>query len=239
MKSILSFNESAEKNLINDPDWQPYITGNGSMPERDKNLLNLMAQFFFYKGDLDHARDVSYKSSLAWENEAERALQPYRVNALFVSALYRGLAQRTDEAKQLWQKMVEERRRTSERELFGQRMVHLWIYEAYALERLGRYDEVSEPANKGFENIKKGKGTYKAPHRNSWVYGLAEILMSLADYQVTHSIEMQRKAQHALIEYKKENLRYGRSGYDIIFDLQFAYPHIFTQILPGLDPNKD
>jgi tetratricopeptide (TPR) repeat protein len=240
MKTVPSFSELIEKNLINNPDWVSYVSGDSPMPDKHGKVLKLIAQYLFYMGDINHAREVSYKASIYLERQASTALlQTYVVSSLFDSALYRSLAQAKDDALRLWKEMIDRMGQIPEMEILEQRMAHLWVYEAYALGRLKRYDEILDSAERGFDGINKGKSTYKAPHNNSRVYGLVDILVSLANYQVANSINMQKKAQESLINYKKENLRYGRLGYDIIFDLQFSYPHIFERVLPGTDPNQD
>jgi hypothetical protein len=39
--------------------------------------------------------------------------------------------------------------------------------------------------------------------------------------------------------YKRENVRYGRLGYPIIFDLQFSYPDLLQPVLPAQNPVED
>jgi hypothetical protein len=51
--------------------------------------------------------------------------------------------------------------------------------------------------------------------------------------------DLKENAQKALEDYKKENVRYGRLGYPVIFDLQNSYPDVFHPVLPGPDPEKD
>lgn len=242
MKNKLPFREMAEVNLLNNLDWSKYTNKNGPMPEKHAKVLSLVAQFYFYLGDLDHAREVSYKSSIYLEERAEsrfsRGFMAFGVSDLFDSALYRSLAQK-DDAFRLWQGLVEKRRLISETQILEQRMAHIWIYEAYALEKLKRYGEVFEPVEKGFDGINNGKSIYDIPSENLRVYGLASVLISLANYQIEQSRETQQRAQKKLLNYKKENSKYSRVGYDIIFDLQFSYPNVFESVLPGIDPDED
>ena len=235
-----TYSELIEKNLINNPDWLLFIEGNGPMPDQHPDVLRVIAPFFFYMGAFNHAREMSGKLSVYLEERASKAkLESYKASELFESALHRSLAQREDEARKLWHAAAEKRRQIPDEILLKQRRAHLWVYEAYALTKLGRYDEISEPAQKGFAGINKGKATYKAPHKNSRVYGLVDVLINLSIYKIEPNDENKKRAQKALSFYKKENQRYGRLGYNIIFDLQFSYPDVFEPILPSEDPNED
>lgn len=213
------------------------------MPDIPGHLLKPWVVYFYYLNDFVHAKELSYKASAFLKLRAEHRFAKNHlalgVGSLFESALYRSLAQRADEALGLWQEVIDKRRQISEEQLLIENMSHLWVYEAYSLERLGRYNEVHEPAMKGFHGINTGKTLYDEPRRNSHVYMLVELLINLASYQVSPSREGQRKVQEALVTYKNENLKYGRLGYDIIFDLQSSYPDIFEPILPGADPEQD
>lgn len=240
MKTVPSFNELVQKDIIGDPDWASFIAGKSPIPDKHRKVLKLIAQYLFYMGDINHAREVSYKASIYWEKQATSALlETYSVNSLFDSALYRSLAHQKNDAVQLWQTLVEKRRHISEVQLLEQRMAHLWVYEAYALEKLKRYDEVPVLAKMGLNAINKGMATYRIPHQNSRVYGLVDVLLNLANYQIQRNSELQKQTQEALMNYKNENRKYGRLGYDIIFDLQFSYPDIFKPVLPGSDPEQD
>jgi hypothetical protein len=242
MKNKLPFRELANVNLLNNLDWSKYTNKNGPIPEKHAKVLSLVAQYYFYLGDLDHAREVSYKSSVYLEERAEsrfsRGFIASGVSDLFDSALYRSLAQK-DDALKLWQGVVEKRRLISETQILEQLMAHIWIYEAYALAKLKRYVEVYEPVEKGLDGINNGKSIYDTPSKNLRVYDLARVLMKLASYQIEKNRETQKNAQSALLEYKKKNSEYSRAGYDIIFDLQFSYPDVFEPVLPGKDPDED
>ena len=240
MKRKPTFNELIEKDIKANPDWLSYIEGNSSMPDSHPDVLKVIALFLFYMGNFKHAREVSYKSSIYFEERSCKAsLESYKVSELFESALYRGLAKKEDEALELWRQAIEMKRQISDEVLLKQRMAHLWVYEAYALAKLESYEELSEPAQKGLAGINKGKATYKAQHRNSRFYGLADVLINLANHKIHSSEENKKLAQIGLLFFKKENLRYGRLGYDIIFDLQFTYPEVFEPVLPSDNLNKD
>ncbi len=240
MKKGPPYRELIEKNLINNPEWAAYMANEGPMPECHPMVSKFMASFLFYIGEYSRAQEICYKGSIYFEKTAGRStLETYEVLYLFDSALYRSLAQRNEEALMLWREVIEKRRKISDEILLKQRMAHLWVYEAYALAKLEQYNEVTQPAQKGFTGINKGKSTYKAPHRNSHVYGLADVIISLANYRIEPNREHEQRAQKTLLAYKKENRRYGRLGYDVIFDLQFSYPDLFEPILPSKNPNED
>jgi hypothetical protein len=240
--------EVINMNLSTDPDWGPYARGEASLPSSRLRGAYTWAGWLFYLGDLERAKEVSYAYSVWAQPKDPRPFfprnHPLGLHAglflnLFRTALFRDLAQAHLEAQALWQRLVDERRRVSEDDILKHRAVRIWVYEAYALAKLGRYDEVALPARKGFEGICNGKGVDRAPHNNSREYGLVAVLEGLAAYQMKPTPEGKEKAQKALTVYKRENLRYGRLGYEVIFDLQFSYPDVFTPVLPGPNPEKD
>ncbi len=235
-----SYRQLSINNIYETPEWTAYARGERSIPQ-EPEMAGGLAICFYYLGDEERGKEASYLYSVYCAESAETV--PYdftKVLYLFDAALYRSLAQRPSEARALWQYLVNTRQgRLSEEELLKLRKAHLWIYEAYALAKLERYNDVTEPAGKGFDGICRGKGVFKAPHQNSKEYGLAHVLQALAAYKLNPTPEGQRDAQKALIAYKKENLRYGRIGYPVIFDLQLSYSDVFTPVLPGPDPEGD
>lgn len=241
MNKRLSFHKLAEENLLNNSDWSEYTNNKGPMPEKHAKVLTLIAQFYFYIGDIDHAREVSYKSSIDLEKRAENRFSKgyilFGICDLFDSALYRSLAQKNDIS--LWLNLIEKRRQISEMEILEQNMAYVWVYEAYALIKAKMYSEVFEAAKKGFEEIGKGKSIYQVPSKNSREYGLANVLINLAEYQMNQTPKGRRESQKALVFYKTENFMHGRIGYDIIFDLQFSYPNILEPVLPSANPDED
>jgi hypothetical protein len=233
------YHEVIQRNVFEDPDWRPYATGEAELPEASSSS-RLMATFLFYLGDMQRAKETSYSYSIYSEERYERTiLQFHRNVALFDAALFRDLAEVKTEARKLWQKIIVEVDNFSDDQIIKNRHAHLWIYQAYAFLKLGEYQKVTNPAKKGFDWIVKGKGIDKAPHRNSREYGLADVLFTLSDYMLNPNSELKEKAQSALEDYKKENVRYGKLGYPVIFDLQNSYPDVFNPVLPGPDPEKD
>jgi|GEM_PF-4699707 len=230
--------EIIKYNLSIDPDFGPYARGETAVLHQPVDTSDVV-NWFFYMGDLEKAREVSYAYSVYCEQEAAKRDEYEVLYDLFQAALYRSLAQKNSEAQKLWQDLVEKRRGLQEDRILTLKKAHYWIYEAYGLAKLERYVEVAEPAQLGFEGISKGKGIFPSPHRNTREYGLADILVALANFKLNPTSAGQQEAQKALMAYKKENITYSRLGYGVIFDLQFSYPDVFTPVLPGLDPEED
>jgi len=225
--------------ILQNPKWGAYARGETSIPQEELVWGN-EANYFFYLGDYQKAREVSYAFSKYAEQEFANAfLQSLVVSTLFNAGLYRSLAQRQSEADKLWQDLIVFVENLSKNDILKKRKANYWIYEAYALAKLGRYEEVLEPALKGFDGLKKGKGIHKAPHNNTIEYGLVNVLETLVTFQKEPIPENKQKSQKALMDYKKENVRYGRLGYGVIFDLQISYPDVFIPVLPGSDPEQD
>jgi hypothetical protein len=231
--------EVIQLNLFGDPNWGPYARGERGVPDHQQRGAGPVACFLFYRGDLKRAQEVSLIYSVFREQEAAKLHEYAALWDLFEAAAYRDLAQKHLQARRLWETLVVKRRDLNDGEIVRRRKANYWIYEAYALTKLERYDEVVVFARKGFEEICKGHGIEKVPHRNSLEYGLVAVLEALAAYKLNPTPEGKKVAQRALLAYKKENARYGRLGYNVIFDLQFSYPHVFTSVLPGPDPEKD
>lgn len=227
-----SFKQVAARNVS---DWE-------SLAEEDKILAaDAVAVFLFYLGDLEYARKVSYSYSLFRESRDRKGVDWLaRIHALFSAGLYASLAQAQTVADEHWQNLVERRRVFfSEDRVREPQTANIWIYEAYALMKLRRYNEVEQPAKIGFEGLLAGLGLYSSPRYNEIEYGLVNVMLTLSNY-LLHPTEIgKQQAQQALITYKEENTKYSKRGYAIIFDLQFSYPKIFTPVLPGPDPEKD
>jgi hypothetical protein len=225
-------------------------------------FAELTAIGFFYLGNLEHGRETSYLYSIsreqkiqAWAGSRYRLLISLGASEadaeaaerrnddvlwLFQAGLYRSLANRPEEAALLWQKLVERRRSCWPRkDILRRSEAYLWLYEAYALAKLGRYREVRKPADLGFKWIGRGKGLYKEPPYDPKVYGLAAVLKALAAYKLQPSGEGKAEAQRTLVAYKGETYPHNRAAYDVIFDLQFSYPDVFTPVLPGWEPGVD
>ena len=199
-----------------------------------------MATYLFYLGEVDRARETSRLfSQYSEETYRRHKLVSEGLLHLFQAALFRGLSGRSEEASSLWAELVEVRRTVTDDQVLKTRRAHYFIYEAYGLAKMKRYSEIERPSRKGFEGMTAGRGIFQAPHRNSLEYGVASVLEGMARYASDPSPVERDALQSALRQYKNENVRYGRSGYSVIFDLQMSYPDIFAQILPGPDPGKD
>ena len=202
------------------------------------------AVYWFYLKDFERAREASLVYSLFTYDNNEKIEAYSRIIGLFQSALFRGLALHSDEANQIWQQIIDLRRSSFiEADIYqkkpGWRIGCAWVYEAYALTKLGRYAEVTEPARIGHEAIRRGKGINPTPYVNALEFGLSKVLIELANYQLSPDEKQKKAAQKALQAYKDNNFKYYRMGYAVIFDLQFTYPDVFTPVLPGSNPDMD
>lgn len=206
---------------------------------------DLLAIFFFYLGDYDRGKKASFIHSLYREKQITNDFDIHsRIYMLFFAGLYRDLAQVHDDAQSIWERLVDLRRSSLKEEdiykkWLGWRPGCAWVHEAYALTKLGRYREVAEPARIGHEAIIKKRGIDPVARKNSREFGLTDLLIELADYQLFPDEQRKKSVQKALQAYKQANYRWGRLGYGVIFDLQFTYPDIFTPVLPGPDPKKE
>lgn len=105
--------------------------------------------------------------------------------------------------------------------------------------KLGKYREIEAPAQIGLEGLRKGKGMFRIARQNEREYGLVDVMIKLSAYMLLPSQNAKALAQKALEKYKRENFKYGKLGYEVIFDLQFSYPDVFTRVLPGPTPERD
>lgn len=234
-----TYKQNAIDNIF-DTGWGSYAQGESRFPQEKIRVAGVSATFFFYLNYLDKARESSYLYSTYMEIEAEKQFSEFdKVYTLFLAALYRDLAQAHQEAQVLWNRLIEWRQNLSVDELYKASQAHLLIYEGYGLTKLERYNEVAKPVKSGFEGLQKGRGIHKPPHKNSREYGLVDVLITLSDYKLKPAPEARQAAQKSLIIYKEENVKYGRLGYPIIFDLQLSYSDVFTPVLPDLDVTKD
>lgn len=239
MSEHRTYKQNAIDNIFNTV-WGSYADGTSAFPKGEIRVAGICATFFFDLGYLEQAREASYRYSIYMEKEAmQRSPAFNRIDALFFAGLYRDLAQRQQEARTLWLHYIEQRQALSMAQLYKWRQAHLLIYEGYALTKLGRHSEITEPVRAGFEGICQGKGVFKAPHRNSRVYALADFLLTLREHALDPTLGKKQAAQEALAAYKRENVRYGRLGYPIIFDLQFSFPDLLHPVLPAEDPAAD
>jgi hypothetical protein len=236
-----AFRKLAETTVLHEPEWLTYTNKAGPMPKKHARTLTVIAQFYFYLGYFDQARAVSLKSSIYLEDQAHLQFSKgyviFGISDLFDSALYRSLAQ--EDAQSSWQDLIKKSQNLSDELVLRQNHADIWVYQAYALMRVKRYSEVTEPAKKGFDGIMNGSSIYKIPQKNSRTYGLVNVLETLSSYQLSETPAAKREARAALLSYKNENFAHSRSGYDIIFDLQFCYPDVFDSILPGTNPDED
>ncbi len=233
--------EIIKKNLLEDPAWGAYARGEGPMPDQPGSA-DLCAIWFLYIGDEERAVAASQVAAQYYERSYFQGTPEesrHIFHHLFSAALYWSLGQQETKARERWAQVVRHRRLIPELWLLQHHKANYWIYEAYALAKLGRYAEVHAPAQVGFDWLSKEKGVDKAPHRNALEYGLVAVLEALAAYQVEPTAERKQVAQQALVTYKQENVRYGKNGYKVIFDLQRSYPDVFTPILPGPRPEDD
>ncbi|MFP3853200.1 MAG: hypothetical protein ACLFWD_02780 [Anaerolineales bacterium] len=239
MPSEDSFTEIIEKNLWSDPDWAPYARGEAPLPDRPFSG-RLVAKYLFYLGKDNKAREVCEMVARSTEKKFSRREPSVGAYSRgFDAALYYDLARNEARARSIWSRIADGVEDLEPEQIFKQKKANVWVYQAYALTKLGEHEQVKEPAQRGRNAIENGKGTHKAPHRNSREFALGPLLVKLADYKIHNESAIRQEAQQALIEYKQENVLYGRLGYLVIFDLQFSYPDVFDPVLPGEDPEKD
>lgn len=235
MPEKMSFRKLAESILLEEAKTIKPIS------EKPIKVLTIIAQSYFYLGNHLRAREISFICSNSLENRAKRRFSKgymtFGIADLFDCALYRSLSGKED--KELWSSLIESIQNISEELILEQKMVDVWVYEAYALLKLNKYDGVIKPAKKGFIEIDNGKSMYEVPSNNSRTYRLASLLIDLSEFRVNQTLRAKQKAQESLLLYKEENFIHGRLGYDIIFDLQFSYPDILKPVLPGSNSDED
>lgn len=226
-----------ERALDNASSWE-------SLSQEQKLLRTtggLVSESFFYLGDNKQGREAAAIHSAFRErlyHEAKFAQD--RMLRLFDSALYASLAQNRARAETLWYELVHLRRTLfPENKIKKARTAECWIYEAYAFLKLSEYDKVETQAQIGLGGLRNRKGRINTVRQNVREYGLVGVMTNLSAYLLSSSEEAKTVAQKSLEKYKRENIKYGRSGYDVIFDLQFSYPEVFTPVLPGTDPEWD
>jgi hypothetical protein len=213
-----------------------------SLPQEDRSIAaRWISESFFYLGDNERGREAAAIYSTFREKEYHEAIfDKDRIICLFDASLYASLAQNQVRAETLWQELVQQQRKLfPEHEVIKKKTAQGRIYEAYALLKLGAYKQVENPAQIGLAGLRQGKGMDPIARRNVKVYGLVSVMVHLSAYMLSPSQKVKALAQNALEEYKRENVKYGRSGYAVIFDMQFSYPDVFTPVLPGPDPEQD
>jgi len=234
-----SYYELINKNLYGDPDWGPYARGESSLPDRPRTADGA-ATHLFYLGQTQKAREAS--SLYCQYSKGKFQSNPNHPAGLyhgFRAALFADLAAEHSEDRKLWEEVVDGISQIPSSTIKNHKAFNLLVNQAYAFAKLERFDEVSDPAREGRRGIDEGNGTFDAPHRNSREFALAPLLIQLAEYTLYKQEASRKEIQRALLNYKSENVRYGRLGYSVIFDLQFSYPEIFDPVLPGPDPEKD
>ncbi len=196
---------------------------------------------YFYLGNGIKAREASALYSASRESEFDKAIRSQdRITRLFDAALYASLAQNKSSAKLLWQKLIQQRRILfPEKDVVKRKTAQCWIYEAYGLLKLEEYKQVEIPAKIGLEGLRKGKGRVRSVRQNVREYGLVNVMINLSAYMISPNQLNRDAAQKALEKYKKENFKYGKLGYEVIFDLQISYPDVFSPVLPSSDPEND
>lgn len=239
MAGRIPYTKLIEKNLFDDPDWGPFARSEASLPDRPRTADGA-ATNLFYLGEIEKARNASLLHS---QHSKEKYLNnPDHPAALyhgFRAALFADLAAEHSEAQGLWKKVTYGIDQLPRETITNYKAFNLLINQAYGLTKLERFDQVIEPAREGRKGIEQGKGTFDAPHRNSREFALAPLLIRLAEFKMNDKKVSREEVQEALQDYKTENVRYGRLGYPVIFDLQFSYPDVFDPVLPGEDPEKD
>lgn len=228
------------KSLLDDPDWGPYIKDQASMPNQPA-VAGDIATKLFYLGHIRKAQQVS--KFFAGYSESEfgefNSPHPHAYYHLFLAGLYWSLGKDPTNARKAWHELVEGVDDLEDEEILVRKAANQWVMQSYGYAKLNEYAKVEDPARKGRLALEEKKGTHKAPHRNSREFALAPLLVKLAKFKLNDEKASQEEVQEALQEYKSENVRYGRLGYPVIFDLQFSYPDVFDPVLPGDDPEKD
>lgn len=232
--------EIIEKNILSDPNWVEYLNNDAPLPIKNIGALEPFAIWLLYLGKNKQAKELCYKFSIFLENRSKQnKLLPFSLHDLFKSSLFRSLAGYQDEANFLWKNAIILSHQIPEKDINTCKVGQIWVFEAYGLIKLNKYELVHEAALKGFEAIRKGNATFNASHKNTEAYGLADLTIKLAEYKINPTEGNKQKAQNSLVVYKKENLRYGKLGYSYIFDIQISYPDVFTTVLPSNSSNLD
>ncbi|MDX1601374.1 MAG: hypothetical protein R3191_07680 [Anaerolineales bacterium] len=238
-KEPFNYRERAREGTYGRSGWAPYLLDEAPIPDLAISA-DRVAVFLFYLGELEKAKEVSLLASRFKEERSNMSrVSTMALETLFEAAIYRSLADKGSEEIDLWRQIVEGVSDHREETILKNRRAHIWVHQAYAHLKLGEYGKVRDPAVRGLEGIDGGHGLFEAPHKNSREYALVPLIIALAEHLQDGTEETREKAQEALQIYKKENTRYGRHGYPVIFDLQFSYPDVFEPVLPSDDPTKD
>lgn len=228
--------EIIEKNILSDSNWVEYLNNDAPLPIKNPGALEPFAIWLLYLGKNKQAKELCYKFSVFLEERAKQnKLLPLSMHDYLKSSLFRSLAGYKNEANTLWSTTIDISNQISDKDIINYRAAEIWVFEAYGLAKLNKYELVNEFALKGFKAINKNK----SPHNHTAAYGLADLIIKLADYKINSIEENKKKAQKSLLVYKRENIRHGRLGYGYIFDIQNSYPDVFTQVLPSNDTYLD
>ncbi len=93
----------------------------------------------------------------------------------------------------LWQKLVKTRKKLfPENKVKKARTDECWIYEAYALLKLAKYDEAKTQVHIGLEGLRNRKGRSKSIRQNVREYGLVNIIINLSIYLLSQNQEDER-----------------------------------------------
>jgi hypothetical protein len=214
-----------------------YQRGNVNSYERIAGPASL---WLFYLGDNRDGQLASDIYSRYQENEHSRLKSYPTMMTLFRACLYRSLAQKNEEALKLWQLFVNMRHKTfSISYLLNQKRAEYLVMEAYALAKMGKYQDSILVTREGIKYIEKGYTLYQPFSEDPLIYGLPTLLLSLSDYHLFPNSESKQNAQQQLLAYKNLKAKGKKSGYAVVFDMQFSYPDVFDPVLPGPNPDKD
>lgn len=227
-----------QRSLSEEP-FASFLAESQELPQKLLRNANYYADYFFYLKKYGKAKEVCSLFSEFIEGIYDDAADPFEGIKLFEAALYWDLAERTKEAQSSWNRIVQHVGNVPEDHFIKYRNAHLLVYQAYAFLKLGQFMQVEHPAQRGFDGIRSGKGIHPVPYENTLEFSLPKVLKALAVYKLEGQPAQKKAAQKALLAYKEQNVKHGRLGYGVIFDLQFSYPDVFTPVLPGSDPDED
>jgi hypothetical protein len=203
MSTAAGFSELIEKNLFGDLDWGPFVCGEGPLPKRTLSG-RLVVDYLFYLGEHEKAKAVCEMLAKTLQKRYEHSSPSLNAYSRgFESALYYDLARQSKKANPIWREIELGISNLDDKQILKQKKGNLWIYLSYALIKLGLFAKVRIPAEKGREAIERGKGTHKAPHRNSREFALGPLLIQIAEYKLNGDGATKESVQEASLIYKK------------------------------------
>lgn len=237
MYYTMNFKELAERNIS---EWSP------SFPIDHPRLMGRTAISLFYLGDFDQAQQISrmysdYKYKLYKEGKPPLAhFDKDKIKHLFDAALYASLANDHAKANTFWQELIDQRSRLFPGDQVTEyRTAEAWLYEAYALVRLGQYDQAEKSTLIGLQGVLAGNGISTEAHVYKPSELLADLILKLAQYKKQPNSEYKDMLQEALQNCHEDGAQSIRSHYEVIFDLQFSYPDDIVPVLPSENPDDD